>query len=85
MNFLGNFLSKFTVLLEDSETTCRVIIETILETTGIKLEPKELTCREGVIKLTSKPIFKTEIKLREEEIIQKLNDKLPKTHWQKIT
>lgn len=84
MNFVGNFLEKFSLLLKDSEDVHQQIIESIEEVAKIKLTPQEVVYREGVIKLIVKPIFKTEIKLKEGEILNNLNQKTPKITWKKI-
>ena len=75
MKNISSLLERLTKFLNKDELRKQKVIETIEEKTKIKLNPKNIFIKEGVLELEASPVVKNEIRLKEEEIKNILRNK----------
>lgn len=74
MQEIKDLLTRFKNILHTEESKKSSIIEIIKECTSVALEPKELEIKSNQIYINTKPINKSQIFLKKEEILNKLRD-----------
>lgn len=73
MKNLNSLLERFKKSLGLDVLTKEEVLLTILKYTEIKLTPKEISLKNGVLEINSSPTKNNEIRLKEEKILYFLN------------
>jgi hypothetical protein len=71
---IKDVLSRFRNVLLKEETKTNTIQKVLEDVVGISIEPKQITIKNHIIYLDIKPIYKSEIFLKQEEITSRLKE-----------
>lgn len=74
MKNLFNLLERFSRSLNKDTLLKETIAHTIFERTNIKINPENLSFKEGVLELKGSPVVNNEIRLKEEGIKTELKE-----------
>lgn len=77
MKNIHSFLDKFQGLLF-KKVKQEIVIEDVFKEFGIPLTRNDFTCKVGVISLKNNPILKTQVFLKKNLILKKLEERLGK-------
>ncbi len=81
---IKDLLLRFQNLLGTGESKKNLIAETISSVVGIKINTEDVEIKNGSVYLDIKPIYKSEIFRRKEEIFIKLTSALGNDHLKDI-
>ncbi len=76
VNNIGDFLNKIKETLNIKEDSLLKIIKIIEEETSIKIEKKDIILNNNIIKIKTNNYIKTEIFLKKEKIIKKIEEEI---------
>jgi hypothetical protein len=71
---IKDLLGRFTNLLVSGEGKKEAVREAISEVIKIKIDSRDIRIKDGTIYLNVKPIYRSEIFLKEEQIFSKLKE-----------
>jgi hypothetical protein len=71
---LKDLLLRFDKILLSEGAKKETLINILRETTGLKIESKDVKIQNGTVYLSIKPIYKSEIFLKREKISEKLEE-----------
>ena len=75
---IKDLLLRFENLLISDETKKEAITRIIKETTGLDIKKEEVEVKNGILRLNIKSIYKNEILIKKEEIMNRLKEALDK-------
>ena len=81
---IKELLNKFNSTLLSSERKKNFIAEVVFEVVGVKINPKKIEIKNNTVYLNIKPIYKSEIFLKQKQIFSKLKENFKKTNPPKI-
>jgi hypothetical protein len=73
---IGDLLGKWSYLLVSSEAKTEQLRNIIGEIIGIKIKPEDISIKNNVLHLNIRPIYRSEILMKREEILFKLRESL---------
>ena len=73
MDKLSSFLQKFTQILSSKESLVSVVKDVLLKEVGIDVDKENISVRGGHLTLNISPTIKTQIFMRKDSILQKIN------------
>ncbi len=79
-----DLLSRFEHILLKEENKSTYVKQAILETTGIDIPKESIQIKNGTVYLDIKPIYKSEIFLKQEQIFKKIQEFFSKNPPKKI-
>ncbi|MCE9628480.1 MAG: hypothetical protein K8Q91_00555 [Candidatus Vogelbacteria bacterium] len=84
MDLVGGFLSKYKKILDKGLLINDVVVLAFKEVLNIKIEKSDIVYKDGIIKIKSSPIIKSEMILQQEALIGYIKEKLPNISIVKI-
>lgn len=72
---IGKYLEKFKILGNSRFFLRDTVKDSIKEICGIDIDPKDIFIKEGLARISTKPIIKNEIFLKKQKILESINTK----------
>jgi hypothetical protein len=73
---IAKYLEKFKVLGNSRNFLRNTVAESIQEVCGITINPQNIVVKDGIARISEKPIIKSEIFLKKVKILEILNEKV---------
>ncbi|MES2023465.1 MAG: hypothetical protein V4439_02165 [Patescibacteria group bacterium] len=81
---IKDLLLRFSNILLSEELKKQGIRDTICEVIGVEIKTEDIKIKNGTVFLNIKPIYKNEIFLKQDKILQKLSEQLGKKSPQSL-
>ncbi len=75
---ISKYLEKFKVLKNSKFFLRDLVVESIKKITDININPKNIDVKEGLVRISDKPIVKNEIFIKKFKILEEINSKTDK-------
>jgi len=72
---IGKYLEKFKKFSQSRDFLRNSVAESVKEICGIEIDPKKIEVKDGVARISERPIVKSEIFLKKAKILEKLKEK----------
>ncbi len=69
---IKDLLAKYEKLLFSEESKRESVRQAVSETIGVSLKPEDIRIKNGTVYLDLKPIYKNELLLKKEKILEKI-------------
>lgn len=73
---IGKYLEKFTVLSTSRNYLRESVVSSIKEVCGFDIDQSKIDEKEGIIRISERPIIKSEIFLKKQKILKALEQKI---------
>lgn len=72
MRNLSALLNRITSALNKDEITKQVVVDTLKQLTSAQLEENSISIKNGVLEIIASPVVKNEIRMKEEDLKNRL-------------
>ncbi len=72
---IGKYLEKFKKFSQSRDFLRNSVAEAIKEICNIEIDPKKIEVKNGIVRISEKPVIKTEIFLKKSKILNNLKEK----------
>ena len=72
---IKDLLIKFNKLIDKEEVKIFLIQEAIMEVINLKIDQKDIKFKNNILSLNIKPIYKSEIFLKKDQILKRIEEK----------
>jgi hypothetical protein len=79
MRTILSFLEKYKLFTPPDISLRKTVVEIIRDITGISLSVKNISVRNKIVYISASPLYKSEIFIKKEKIIDLLKEKVPQS------
>ena len=75
---IAKYLEKFKIMSESRDFLRDSLAEAIQQICNIEIDPKKIVIKDGIARISEKPIVKNEIFIKKSKILESANKKIEK-------
>lgn len=75
---IAKYLEKFKILKNSKFFLRDLVVEGVKKITNIEIDPKKVDVKDGLVRISEKPIIKSEIFIKKAKILEEINSKTDK-------